>query len=79
LNSLKDISIDHRFASLCGYTQEELELMFKEYLDLYAEFNSGYTFNSRDELLQTVKEWYSNPIKFSDHGAGQIKDNMAQY
>jgi hypothetical protein len=65
LNNLKDISMDNRFAAICGYTQEELELNFQEYIDLYAEFNSGHKFNNRDELLQTIKEWY-NGYRFTE-------------
>ncbi len=65
LNNLKDISMDNRFASICGYTQGELELNFKEYIDLYAEFNSGYKFTSRDELLETIKKWY-NGYRFTE-------------
>ncbi len=44
LNQLKDISLDKRYGNVCGYTQEELENYFKEYLE-------GVN-------LQEVKEWY---------------------
>jgi len=33
LNNLKDITLDERFATLCGYTQCELESVFTEWLD----------------------------------------------
>ncbi len=33
LNNLKDITLDPRFATLCGYTQQELERVFGAYLD----------------------------------------------
>ncbi|MDR1342019.1 MAG: AAA family ATPase, partial [Prevotellaceae bacterium] len=33
LNSPKDITIDERYATLCGYTQEELEHYFSEHID----------------------------------------------
>jgi hypothetical protein len=33
LNQLKDISLDLRYGNICGYTQEELEKNFKEYLE----------------------------------------------
>jgi hypothetical protein len=45
LNQLKDISLDIRYGNICGYTQEELELYFKEYLE-------GVN-------LEEVKEWYN--------------------
>ncbi len=32
LNQLKDISLDVRYGNICGYTQEELDFYFKEYL-----------------------------------------------
>jgi hypothetical protein len=45
LNQLKDISLDLRYGNICGYTQEELEIYFKEYLE-------GVD-------LEEVKEWYN--------------------
>jgi hypothetical protein len=33
LNNLEDITLDPRFGSLCGYTQQELETVFHEHLD----------------------------------------------
>ncbi|MEW6609574.1 MAG: AAA family ATPase [bacterium] len=32
LNNLMDITLDERFATICGYTQNDLETVFKEYL-----------------------------------------------
>jgi hypothetical protein len=45
LNQLKDISLDLRYGNICGYTQEELEIYFKEYLE-------GVS-------LEEVREWYN--------------------
>jgi hypothetical protein len=45
LNQLKDVSLDLRYGNICGYTQEELEKNFKEYLE-------GVN-------LEEVKEWYN--------------------
>ncbi|MDH3348956.1 MAG: ATP-binding protein, partial [Desulfobulbaceae bacterium] len=45
LNNLKDITLDKRYATLCGYTQDELETVFDEYLP-------GVD-------LKQVKEWYN--------------------
>jgi hypothetical protein len=45
LNQLKDISLDLRYGNICGYTQEELEKNFKEYLE-------GVD-------LEEVREWYN--------------------
>ncbi len=45
LNQLKDISLDPRYGNICGYTQNELELYFKDYLE---KLN-----------LDEIKEWYN--------------------
>ncbi len=45
LNQLKDISLDKRYGNICGYTQEELESYFKEYLE-------GVN-------IEEIKEWYN--------------------
>lgn len=45
LNNLTDISLESRFADVCGYTQKELEKTFHEELN---EYN-----------LEEVKEWYN--------------------
>ncbi len=45
LNQLEDISLDKRYGDICGYTQEELENYFKEYLE-------GVN-------IEEVKEWYN--------------------
>ncbi|MDL1963514.1 MAG: ATP-binding protein [Deltaproteobacteria bacterium] len=49
LNNLKDISLDSRYSAICGYTQNELECVFKEPLkrvDLNAikKWYNGYNF-----------------------------------
>jgi len=33
LNQLEDISINKEYGNICGYTQEELETYFKDYLN----------------------------------------------
>jgi hypothetical protein len=45
LNQLKDISLDVRYGNICGYTQEELENYFKEYLE--------------GLRLEEIREWYN--------------------
>ncbi len=52
LNQLKDISLDKRYGDICGYTQEELENYFKEYL--------------RDVNIEEVREWYNGYNFLSD-------------
>jgi hypothetical protein len=45
LNQLEDISLSKEYGNICGYTQEELEIYFKEYLE-------GVN-------IEEVKEWYN--------------------
>jgi hypothetical protein len=45
LNQLKDISLDPRYGNICGYTQEELENYFKDYLERLDK--------------EEIKEWYN--------------------
>ena len=45
LNMLTDISLMPRFGNICGYTQEDIEISFKEHL--------------KEANLQKVKEWYN--------------------
>ena len=53
LNNLRDITISHEYADICGYTQTELEKEFSDYLDgvdkekLKAWYN-GYNFSSSE-------------------------------
>jgi len=55
LNSLKDITLNNEFNSICGYTQEELENNFQEYISRLAdEFNCTY-----DECLKYIKLYYN--------------------
>ena len=61
LNNLNDISMDPRYAALCGYTQQELETCFADYMDS-DDFRSisgpdGQTVQ-REEALQLLKYWY---------------------
>ncbi len=49
LNNLKDISLDNRYSAICGYTESELESVFKEPLELVdpdklKEWYNGYNF-----------------------------------
>ncbi|MDI6794980.1 MAG: AAA family ATPase, partial [bacterium] len=45
LNNLWDITLDEQFATICGYTQNDLETVFKEYLV--------------DVNLEKVRLWYN--------------------
>ena len=58
LNNLTDITMDARFATMLGYTQEELEANFGDRLDALA--------GDRDELMQEIKRWY-NGYRFEEN------------
>jgi hypothetical protein len=55
LNHLNDISLDDNYASLLGYTQEDLENHFNPYLIDAAKKNEL----SQEELLSRIKYWYN--------------------
>jgi hypothetical protein len=55
LNSLNDVTIDHRFATLCGYTQQELEACFEEHIRRMAETLQVAT----TALLAKIRSWYN--------------------
>jgi hypothetical protein len=54
LNSPDDITLNEQYASLCGYTQKELERDFEEYIDDTAVRLKM----TRDDLLAKIREMY---------------------
>jgi hypothetical protein len=55
LNNPSDITLNGKYNLICGYTQEELESYFTEYLDEFA----GAQNISRERLLEKIKKWYN--------------------
>jgi len=55
LNNLTDLTMDRRAATLLGYTQEELESNFAEYIDALADERG----ESREATLAELKKWYN--------------------
>jgi hypothetical protein len=55
LNNLLDITLDRRFATLLGYTQEELEHYFSDYIDRLAQTHQM----SRSDMLAQIARWYN--------------------
>ncbi len=55
LNNLADITLERRFASLTGYTQEELDHYFEPFKDLACEQNDL----NREQLSEKLKLWYN--------------------
>jgi hypothetical protein len=55
LNNINDITVDERYASICGYTQEELEENFKEYITVLSkELKLNY-----EGIIAAIKDWYN--------------------
>ncbi len=63
MNNLIDISLDDDNATLLGYTQEELESYFDEYI----KQSLTLTGVKREEFLSNIKVWYDG-YKFSPKG-----------
>jgi hypothetical protein len=55
LNNLNNITMNAKYASICGYTQEELGNSFKEYI----ESTSQEMDLTKEELLSEIKYWYN--------------------
>ncbi len=55
LNNLKDITLSEKYSTIVGYTQEELELYFDDYLtEIEIKLQT-----TREILLGTMREWYN--------------------
>ena len=57
MNNLTDVSMRAEYASAFGYTDEELEGSFKEYIDDYLS-SGGCPYEEREELLSDIREYY---------------------
>jgi hypothetical protein len=55
LNNPNDITLNWKYASICGYTKEELEYYFTDYIDEIAEYENI----SREEVLDKIRTWYN--------------------
>jgi hypothetical protein len=55
LNNLNNITMDNKYGGICGYTQEELESSFKEYIGSVSQ-EMGMT---REGVLSLIKRWYN--------------------
>ena len=54
LNNLKNISMNPRFAAICGITEDELLTQMSDYIDEFAD-NKG---KSREEIIMSLKRQY---------------------
>ncbi|OQX78869.1 MAG: hypothetical protein B6D61_04565 [Bacteroidetes bacterium 4484_249] len=55
LNNLFDITLDKNYSTITGYTQEELEQYFPEYIEKVAKDYEGVF----DNLMKQIKKWYN--------------------
>ncbi|MDR3366778.1 MAG: ATP-binding protein [Prevotellaceae bacterium] len=55
LNNLNDITMDDKYATICGYTQAELESCFDEHIREMAEHHK----QTRDEIIAEIRHWYN--------------------
>ena len=55
MNSPDDITVDAQYATICGYTQDELEQNFEEYIHDFAD-NNQVTAN---EVIESIRYWYN--------------------
>jgi len=62
LNNLEDITMDEYYATLYGYTQDEVELYFGDWIDELADKNN----TNRIEFRALIKKWY-NGFRFHPH------------
>jgi Predicted AAA-ATPase/PD-(D/E)XK nuclease superfamily len=56
LNNLTDLTVNPKFATLTGYTKEEVEQYFEDYIQETLEVLTEYT---RAELLEKMRVWYN--------------------
>ncbi len=54
-NNLNDISFDTQYAAICGYTQQELEDSFEDYIQQLSMMND----DSREQTMARIKFWYN--------------------
>jgi hypothetical protein len=55
LNNLNDITLDDKYASICGYTQQELENYFTTYIDGVVQKMAL----SEQEIWNEIRVWYN--------------------
>ncbi len=63
LNNLQDLTMDTKYATMLGYTQEELETNFGAHIEALAKAEQI----SIPETLEKIRKWY-NGYRFSETG-----------
>jgi len=65
-NNLNDITMDHRYACMMGYTEKELKENFKIHIaEIVEERRSGGTDTHASDILEEIRQWY-NGYRFSE-------------
>jgi hypothetical protein len=54
LNSVNDITMSRKYLTVCGYTQQELEHYFTEYIDETAQENEM----TAEAVVEAIRGWY---------------------
>jgi hypothetical protein len=55
MNSPDDITIDDQYATICGYTQDELTANFEEYIHEFALKTKA----TAEEVIEAIRNWYN--------------------
>ena len=56
MNNLTDLTFDPKFASAFGYTEEELEENFREYIDEYM-FRLDREYDKREDFISAIRDY----------------------
>jgi len=55
LNNLDNLTMNKQFFDICGYTEEEVDLYFKDHMQHFADQNG----TSYEEIRRQLKTWYN--------------------
>ena len=56
MNQLRDISLDKHFATVCGYTQQEIDSYFPKF---YTNIHEEHPDKDLDFIKDNIKQWYN--------------------
>lgn len=62
INNLTILTLDERYAAICGYTDEEVDLHFKDHITTWAQKKDV----PYDQVREQIKAWY-NGYRFSEN------------
>lgn len=68
LNNLVDISDDPRYASICGYTDQELDYYFSPYMEKYYQENGVSNEDGKADFRNRIRSYYDG-YRFSPRSA----------